>query len=145
MQQDQLQCSKWSIGQCTTWCCQNMATTRHQLDWQNVTELLLDNCVWPAICFSQGYSLYFFLIFAHLWWFGVFGFRIGILGLGACGVEPSGFFWGWGALYKYRRITLGKNFVSGQSACFTSNPCYSNQWVGATLLNAAITSVTPYL
>ena len=27
-----------------------------------------------AIFFSQGYSLYFFLIFAHLLWFGVWGF-----------------------------------------------------------------------
>ena len=51
--------------------------------------------------FSQGYSSYFFLIFAHLWWFGVsglgsyigfsgWGFRL--MGFGACGMGPSGFF-----------------------------------------------------
>ena len=54
-----------------------------------------------AIFFSQGYSLYFFLIFAHLWWFGVLGLGsyIGFWGwgfqlmeFGACGVGPSGFF-----------------------------------------------------
>ena len=45
---------------------------------------------------------YFFLILAHLWWFGVLGLGsyIGFLGwgfqlmgFGACGVGPSGFFW----------------------------------------------------
>ena len=54
-----------------------------------------------AIFFSQVYSSYFFLIFAHLWWFGVLGLGsyIGFLGwgfqlmgFGACGVGPSGFF-----------------------------------------------------
>ena len=28
--------------------------------------------------FSQGYSLYFFLNFAQLWWFGVLGFGVGV-------------------------------------------------------------------
>ena len=50
--------------------------------------------------FSQGYSLYFFLICAHLWWFGVgswIGFFGGwefhqLMGFGACGVGPSLFF-----------------------------------------------------
>ena len=34
--------------------------------------------------FSKGYSLSFFLILAHLWWFGVLGLEsyIGFLGLG---------------------------------------------------------------
>ena len=50
--------------------------------------------------FPQGCSSYFFLKFAHLWWFGVSGLRfwIGSWGWGfqlkgfrACGVEPSGF------------------------------------------------------
>ena len=32
-----------------------------------------------AIFFSQGYSLYFFVItFAHVWWFGVWGFGFGV-------------------------------------------------------------------
>ena len=48
---------------------------------------------------SQGYSLQFFLIFAHLWWFGGLGFGVGVMdrglgvwlgyqlmGFGACGV-----------------------------------------------------------
>ena len=68
--------------------------------------------------FFPGYSLYFFLIFSHLWWFWVWGLGsfIGFLGVGcsvyrvfcgwgfqfmgfgACGVEPSGYF-GYGALY----------------------------------------------
>ena len=39
------------------------------------------NSSWWFKCyiFSQGYSLYFFLISAHLWWFGVLGFCL-ILG-----------------------------------------------------------------
>ena len=53
-----------------------MATTRHQLDWQNVTELLLDNCVWPAIFFSQ-VIIYTFFSFSLI--YGGLGF----LGLGA--------------------------------------------------------------
>ena len=54
--------------------------------------------------FSQGYSLYFFLIFVHLWWFGGWGFWGCCLGLDfcgwgfqlmafeACGLGPFGFF-----------------------------------------------------
>ena len=64
---------------------------------------------YPCYIFSQGYSLHFSLIFAHLWWFrfGVLGLEsyVGFLGLGfqlmvfgVCGVGPSGFFW-VGALY----------------------------------------------
>ena len=58
-------------------------------------------CTPVRYIFSQGYSLYFFLILAHLWWFGVLGLGsyIGFLGwgfqlmgFGACGVGPSGFF-----------------------------------------------------
>ena len=60
-----------------------------------------------AIFFSQCYSLIFFLILAHLWWFGVLGLRssIGFLGLGFSvdGVWGlwCGAFWifGVGALY----------------------------------------------
>ena len=37
------------------------------------------------------------------------GFQM--MGFGACGMGPSGFFCGWGSLYKYGRITLGKNFA----------------------------------
>ena len=29
--------------------------------------------------YSQGYSLYFFHIFAHLWWFGSWGIGVGVL------------------------------------------------------------------
>ena len=54
--------------------------------------------------FSDGHSLYFFLIFANLWWFGVgimgrvFGdVDFQLMGLGACGVwcGASGFFGVW--------------------------------------------------
>ena len=40
-----------------------------------------DGC---AIFFSQGYSLLFFPIFAHIWWLGVLrlGSYFGVLGLG---------------------------------------------------------------
>ena len=57
--------------------------------------------VTTAILFSQGYSLHFFLIFAHLWWFwvlglglilGVWGWGFQLMGFGACGVGPYGFF-----------------------------------------------------
>ena len=58
--------------------------------------------------FSQGYSLYFFVIFVHLWWFGGWGFGVGFfdcvflsfqfIGLGACGVGLSRFF-GVGTLF----------------------------------------------
>ena len=33
------------------------------------------------------------------------------MGFGACGVELSGSFWGWGSIYKHRRITLGKKLA----------------------------------
>ena len=42
--------------------------------------------IWTGIFFSHRYSLYFYLIFAHLWWFGgvgVLGSCIGFLGLGS--------------------------------------------------------------
>ena len=63
--------------------------------------------------FSQGYSLYFFLFFAHLWWFGSW---TGFLGLvfsvdGVSGLRCGAFrvFLGYSSLYKHRRITLGKD------------------------------------
>ena len=31
------------------------------------------------------------------------------MGFGACGVEPFGFFSGWGSLYIHRKTTQGKN------------------------------------
>ena len=40
--------------------------------------------------FSQVCSLYFFLIFAHLWWFGGW-----VLGLGFLGWALGFSFWGW--------------------------------------------------
>ena len=62
---------------------------------------MLQNSAEIAI-FSQGYFLYFFLIAAHIWRFGVwkcgFGPWIGFLGVGfqlmgfeACGVAAYGF------------------------------------------------------
>ena len=79
---------------------------------------------WPPLLyfFSQGYSLYFFLILAHLWWFGVWGFGVGVFywvfgvgvfswwGLGPLVWGLLGFL-GWGSLYKHKRITLGKKMV----------------------------------
>ena len=57
---------------------------------------------WHGYIFSRGYSLYFLLL-AHLWWFGGLGFwgwglGLGLMGFEACGVGPAGFFW-VGALY----------------------------------------------
>ena len=56
---------------------------------------------WPGCyIFSQGYSLQFFLIFAHLWWFGVLGLGsyIGFLGFSVDGVWGlwCGAFWVFG-------------------------------------------------
>ena len=53
-----------------------------------------------TLYFSEGYSLYFFLFSAHLWWFWILGLGTWILGFGlgfkligfrACGMEPFGF------------------------------------------------------
>mgnify|MGYP001801797036 FL=1 len=77
---------------------------------------------WPGygssgLYFFPGLFFTFFLIFSHLWWFGVLGFGswIGFLGLGFSvdGVlglwcEAIRGFWGWGSLYKHIRINLGK-------------------------------------
>ena len=55
-----------------------------------------------SFSFSQGYSLSFFLIFAHYgglgFWglghgLGIWGWGFQLMGIGACGVRPSGFFW----------------------------------------------------
>ena len=79
-----------------------------------------------TLYFSQGCSSYFFLIFAHLWWFG--GWDIGLrswtefFGVGfsvdVVWGQWYGAFWffrGWGSLYKHRRITLAKEL------CFTDS------------------------
>mgnify|MGYP001796328596 CR=1 FL=1 len=64
--------------------------------------------------YSQGYSLYFFYIFAHLWWFGVLDWVYWVSSWKVCGLWYGAFwvfFSGWGALYYHRRITLGENFA----------------------------------
>ena len=72
--------------------------------------------------FSQGYSLYFFLILAHLWSFGVWRFGvgsyIGVFWVGVFswwGLGPVVWgllvFLGWGSLYKHKRITLGEKMI----------------------------------
>ena len=67
--------------------------------------------------FSDGYFLYLFLIFGVWVLNRVFGVGVFLLvGFGACGVGPSGFFWGWGSLYNHRRITLGTNFAVGETS-----------------------------
>ena len=74
-----------------------------------------------AILFSQVYPLKFFLIFDHLWWFWFWGFGVWVLvwvfgvGVFSCwGLRPVVWgllgFWGWGSLYKHKRITLGKKW-----------------------------------
>ena len=99
-----------------------------------VSEFKYDDCY----IFSQGYSLYFFLILAHLWWFGVLGFGVGVLfwvfgvgvfswwGLGPLVWGLMGFL-GWGSLYKHKRITLGKKMVHddycGSSTCMIVHSC----------------------
>ena len=65
------------------------------------------------------YTAIFFLIFAHLLWFGVWGFWVldwvfGVWvfcwrGLGPVVWGLLGFL-GWGSLYKHKRITLGKTW-----------------------------------
>ena len=53
--------------------------------------------------------LYFFPRVTLLTFFSILVvWGLGFLGLGSCGVGPSGFFLGWGALYKHKRLTLGK-------------------------------------
>ena len=47
--------------------------------------------------------------------FGFWGWGFQLIGFGACGVGPSGFFLGWGSLYKHKKITLGKKW------------CYANR------------------
>ena len=73
-----------------------------------------------ALLFSQGYSLYFFLKFAHygcleFWRWGLglgfWGWGFQLMGFGACVVGPSGFFWGLDYLYKHKRMTLGNKMV----------------------------------
>ena len=42
---------------------------------------------------------------------GFWGLGYHLMGFGACGLGLQGF-WGWGSVYKHRRITLGKKFAS---------------------------------
>mgnify|MGYP001796587808 CR=1 FL=1 len=81
-----------------------------------------DWCEMILVCyiFSQGYSLSFFLTFAHLRWFLGLWSWIGFLGLGfsvdgVLGLWCGAFWvlWGWGSPYTHRRINLGKNFAIG--------------------------------
>ena len=53
-------------------------------------------CMNHVLYFSQVYSLYCFQILAHLWWF--LGFEVWVFMV----------FWGWGFLYKHRRVNLGE-------------------------------------
>ena len=46
--------------------------------WKSSNHITSKN-TFSRYIFSQVYSLYFFLIFAHLWWFGVWGFGVGVL------------------------------------------------------------------
>ena len=50
--------------------------------------------------FSQGYCLYLFLIFARLWWLGVWGWCLG-LGFWGCGFQLVGPVW-CGAFWVFR-------------------------------------------
>ena len=49
---------------------------------------------------------YLFVIYITL---GFWGWGFQLMGFGACGVGPSGFF-GLGSLYKHKRLTLGKKW-----------------------------------
>ena len=42
------------------------------------TGIVIDIASGKAIFIFQGHSSYFFLIFAHLWWFGGLGFWVGV-------------------------------------------------------------------
>ena len=56
--------------------CLRIPTTQ---DKNHSNNLVHTRSVKHAIFFSQGYSLHFFLILDHLWWFGVRGFGVGVL------------------------------------------------------------------
>ena len=73
------------------------------------TQIILPSFQWGFI-FSQVYSLYFFLKFAHLWWFWVLGFWGWGLGLG---------FWGWGIqLMWFGACGLGPSGLLGVVALY---------------------------
>ena len=56
------------------------------------------------------YTFSHFCSFSVVWGLGLgyWGWGSQLIGFGACGGGPSGFFYGWGSLYKHRIITLGK-------------------------------------
>ena len=67
------------------------------------------------------YSYSSFCSFMVVWGFLGLGLELGLgvrdfqmMGFEACGVGPSGYFWGWGSLYKYSGITMGANFSCSQ-------------------------------
>ena len=57
--------------------------------------------VWGSACWGLG--------------FGVWGWSFQLIGFRDCGVGSSGVFWNWGALYKQRRMTLGKKLCDYES------------------------------
>ena len=74
----------------------------------------------PAIFFPRVILYNFFLFWLingglGFWGWGLIlgfcGWGFQLMGFGVCGVGPSGFFFGWGSLYKHKRITLGKKMV----------------------------------
>ena len=67
----------------------------------------------------------FFLIFAHLWWFGGRGFQL--MWFGACGVGPSGVL-GFEALYiNIEEYPWEKTFPTEQLAVLVTECCTANQ------------------
>ena len=88
---------------------------------QNLNTMTHIHCFLPLYLFL----FLFFLLFSHfysilvVWGLGVWGRGLG-LGFWVWGFRWWGFgpgvwgllgFWGWGSLYKHRRITLGKNLL----------------------------------
>ena len=66
-------------------------------------------------------------------WF-LFGLGFQLMGFGACGVELSGSFWGWGSIYKHRRITLGKKLAFYICVVYRIGSTFASQWNGVVLL-----------
>ena len=97
--------------------------------------------------FSQVYSLYFFLIFAHFWGLGVelgfwdWGFQL--MEFGAYGVGPSRVF-GFGTLYinNHRRLNLEKTLHCGNVVTL-GNSLLSADYISNAMfdLNAQLHSV----
>ena len=80
----------------------------------------------------------FFIIFSYFGSFmvvlglgsyiGFWGWGFQLMGIGACGVGPSGFL-GWGSLYNHKRMTLGKKWCQHPVMVIYWYPTWGVIWV----------------